>query len=733
MVCPRLARALSPLLALTLLATLGAGPARAQTLTGRVLLPGGAPAAGVLLLALSATSDSVVRQAATDADGGFTLAVPPHPIRLRALRIGHMPTELGEYSLRPGERRVVTLRLIGAPIQLRPQVIAAARQCVATADAGEAVVTLLEEVRKALTLSTMRQSQGDLSMRVLRYSALTAPDGRSLGTRNLTVRAGASSRPFQSLPPELLSQVGYVSEDRGGTVYRAPDARLFLSPEFEAGYCLRVEDEADSPLIGLAFSPMGDADIVRIRGTLWVDRTSLELRRLDYLYDGVRRALAGARLGGSVSFTRLPSGIWFEDDWEIRMPRTSILQQVGLSGRMTETEVLDAIQADHGKVLSVSLENELIYATASPVQDSVGSRVISDLAAARPGVRADSLLEMASCAAGMEGASASIMGAVRRRPSTAVSNATVSAEWKERFRVTGFHQWSWTQRTLRTTSATDGFYSVCGVPTDRLIEVAATYQEHRTRTIAVRAPASDIDLWFARNEIPETSERSTLLRVSTADGEPIPFAVVSVGGGKPRIADEEGRVALDVDPASTPQISVRRLGYRPFYGMMPRDSGGAVAVVLDVAPSTLDAVRVTAASSPLERVGFYERMLMAQRGAYSAEFITPEEIREKAASQTSHLLTGSVYVTIGMSAEDGRRRAMALGRNDCRMNIILDGQRINPENGALEGFVAIDDLVSGRTIAAIEIYASNANAPADLVPLTGGGSCGIVAIWTGAP
>ena len=40
------------------------------------------------------------------------------------------------------------------------------------------------------------------------------------------------------------------------------------------------------------------------------------------------------------------------------------------------------------------------------------------------------------------------------------------------------------------------------------------------------------------------------------------------------------------------------------------------------------------------------------------------------------------------------------------------------------------------TIAAIEIYASTANAPAELVPITGPnangqGSSGIVALWTG--
>jgi hypothetical protein len=32
---------------------------------------------------------------------------------------------------------------------------------------------------------------------------------------------------------------------------------------------------------------------------------------------------------------------------------------------------------------------------------------------------------------------------------------------------------------------------------------------------------------------------------------------------------------------------------------------------------------------------------------------------------------------------------------------------------------------------AIEVYNSTANAPSELVPPTGGGSCGLIAIWTG--
>jgi hypothetical protein len=71
------------------------------------------------------------------------------------------------------------------------------------------------------------------------------------------------------------------------------------------------------------------------------------------------------------------------------------------------------------------------------------------------------------------------------------------------------------------------------------------------------------------------------------------------------------------------------------------------------------------------------------------------------------------------------------------MTIIIDGQRMNnvltnvrddDERGMK---LAIDELVDGPSVLAVEIYPSTANAPAELIPLTGNGSCGIVAVWTG--
>ena len=74
------------------------------------------------------------------------------------------------------------------------------------------------------------------------------------------------------------------------------------------------------------------------------------------------------------------------------------------------------------------------------------------------------------------------------------------------------------------------------------------------------------------------------------------------------------------------------------------------------------------------------------------------------------------------------------------MAIILDGHRVNgiyegsndPRPAARSpGQLTIDDIVSASEVTAMEIYPHVGNAPAALQPLTGNGSCGLVAIWTG--
>jgi hypothetical protein len=86
------------------------------------------------------------------------------------------------------------------------------------------------------------------------------------------------------------------------------------------------------------------------------------------------------------------------------------------------------------------------------------------------------------------------------------------------------------------------------------------------------------------------------------------------------------------------------------------------------------------------------------------------------------------------------------------MTILVDGQRvrgtlqddissevpqsINPSGSRQVGSdvlrLSLDNIVDVRSVMGIEIYPSTANAPVDLIPIGGRGSCGFVAIWTRA-
>lgn len=81
------------------------------------------------------------------------------------------------------------------------------------------------------------------------------------------------------------------------------------------------------------------------------------------------------------------------------------------------------------------------------------------------------------------------------------------------------------------------------------------------------------------------------------------------------------------------------------------------------------------------------------------------------------------------------------------MNIVLDGQfvrtveqtvvgeastSINAMGTGSLGGPSVDQLVNGLSVMAIEIYPSSANAPPEIIPFNGKGSCGVIVIRTGA-
>lgn len=229
--------------------------------------------------------------------------------------------------------------------------------------------------------------------------------------------------------------------------------------------------------------------------------------------------------------------------------------------------------------------------------------------------------------------------------------------------------------------------------------------------VAVLAPAAPLA------PAGTSSAVAARVRVVDADSVPIPFALVSVGGRPAQAANADGHVPLPGDRRPDWPIRVQRIGYRPYDGRLGEVVAGATRIV-SLAPigTTLDEVRTIAPrETMLSRTRFYDRMERLRSGAFVGEFITPEELELRAVGRITSVLAGKPYVRVA----NGR----LFGRGGCPMNIFLDGKLMEDN--------APDEYIGSQAVMAIEIYPSTANAPAELIPVTANGSCGIVAFWTG--
>ena len=245
-----------------------------------------------------------------------------------------------------------------------------------------------------------------------------------------------------------------------------------------------------------------------------------------------------------------------------------------------------------------------------------------------------------------------------------------------------------------------------------------------------------------------TLKAQSIVRVLDRDSVPVPFAMVTVTGSPARATDSTGRVRLSGGQGGVTRFAVRRIGYAPFAGEVEPGADGQYVVLLAAARPRLDTVRAIAPrETPLSRTGFYDRMARVRNGAITGWFISPEELDDRQIMQVSRALQGVGSVRVSRT-RDGH--AVIGGRGGCGMTILLDGIRLNRVlgqessteapvsiSGSMMGMSAskdhrpIDELVEGGAVMAIEIYPSLANAPAELIPLSGGGGCGIIALWTG--
>ena len=453
--------------------------------------------------------DSVHRPIArtlSSPNGAFAFReVVPGVYRVRTLRIGFRPGQFGPYRLAPGTDQEVLLALRDLPTNLAAVHVEARSACRSAGEGGDETLAVWEEARTALLLTVLARTHWQPSVVVANYERVIDPRTGRIVRQTIQRRVGASSRPYVSaLVPEEFAERGYVERDSSGATYRAPDADVLLAESFAATHCFQLVASAEEPrTIGLSFRPTSlRADLVDVTGTLWLDRTSSALQRLEFRYAGGDATQGDA--GGTITFVTMPGGMWMIDRWRITVPRTAssrrfestavgeLSENASLSSRPVTRRTTADVWEFGGQLASVRMDSGVVW--RAPLARLHG--IVHDAGSGEP----------------VSGAVVSLRGTGYRARSDSLGQFVLDEVLPGRYDVD----------VISTTIASLGLDGTASAPVD--------LHDTATMTIALRTPSVRDALARACPGVghPDSAATNRVLQgvVRLADGTPVSNAVV---------------------------------------------------------------------------------------------------------------------------------------------------------------------------------------------------------------
>ncbi len=350
-------RPLGPALAFLLL---GAAPLASQAVRGTlVAAPGGEPVPAALVVLLDA-SGRTLDSDQSDAAGRFDLrAAGPGEFRVRAERVGYATAAPTPVTLAAGQTLELRLETAAAASVLEGLVVQAPeRKCVVDPREGARTAALWEEARKSLELAEHSRQRGAFRFTLRRFRRNLEPGSGVVRGQTADTTTALSVTPYASLPAADLAANGYVRSADGGSVFYGPDAPVLLSDEFLDSHCFRVQpgQGAEAGLVGLAFEPTRGRRLPDVRGVLWLDPATAELRGLGFQYTGLRGELdVPGEWGGRLEFERLPDGAVIVRRWSLRMPVVGRTPAPGGSLHAPQRLSVAAVREEGAEVMSVAL------------------------------------------------------------------------------------------------------------------------------------------------------------------------------------------------------------------------------------------------------------------------------------------------------------------------------------------------------------------------------------------
>jgi hypothetical protein len=309
----------------------------AQTVHGEVMEEEARiPVEGALVLLVDAAGRERTG-AFSNRNGRFVLEAPePGRYTVRAERIGFRLGSSGAFDLHPGQRLEQRVLLPVEAVELRGVTVEATRRCQIRPGEGDLTAYVWDRARTALNATRWTQGRSLYQYQVREYHRDLDVNTLRVQRERTSERTRLSDRPFVSRSPEALGAEGYRRLEGTDHVFYAPDAGVLLSDEFLDSHCFRAQrpGRGQEGLVGLGFEPVSRrSDFVDIRGVLWLDEASTELRYVEFFYTGLPSEMGSNRIGGRVDFERLPSGHWIVRRYYIRMPRGEAVMTMDSRGR----------------------------------------------------------------------------------------------------------------------------------------------------------------------------------------------------------------------------------------------------------------------------------------------------------------------------------------------------------------------------------------------------------------
>lgn len=291
----------------------------------------------------------------TDEVGAFRLQVPePGTYTLRAAGIGFGTVASPPLNL---ESEDLSYHFEIAPHAARLGSLPAdpdAQGCTVRPKEGSPIHTAWDQARVALDVAMWVERSGHVEGEMLSYERTIDPLDDSTLREALRWRTALDGAVSSMAHADEIVQQGFVQQRLDGYRFFRLDPEILLSDAFLDTHCLRLRPGGRNQrgLLGIAFEPARGRTVPGVRGVLWLDGATAELRSLEYTFTWLPWLLPADPFGGEAEFRRLSGGAWLVERWAFRAPRVDREPpEIRYYRRPTPREILARLRHDFGLVI----------------------------------------------------------------------------------------------------------------------------------------------------------------------------------------------------------------------------------------------------------------------------------------------------------------------------------------------------------------------------------------------